>query len=144
MAILSGQYIGQDFIAAANAVQGTPTVNAAGQTIKGASQNNPTIVVTNSDLASALAKLNKGPAGTPTVSSTSSSDTELPSYQFIAGWILLFVFLTFANKTRIGHVVIYYSLILIILLILVTEYQQIVPILNSIQTIGMFNTKKAV
>lgn len=74
----------------------------------------------------------------------SSADTELPSYQFVAGWILLFVILTFVNKTRIGHVIIYYSLLLIILLILVTEYQQIVPILNSIQTIGMFNTKKAV
>lgn len=88
--------------------------------------------------------LNTALTATQGSTTPSSADTELPSYQFIAGWILLFVILTFVNKTRLGHVAIYYSLLLMILLILVTEYQQIVPILNSISTIGQFNAKKSV
>ncbi len=65
--------------------------------------------------------------------------TESSTYTFVLGWILLITILTLANKSRIGHVLIYYSLLLIILLILVTEYAQIAPILSSIETVGQLN-----
>jgi hypothetical protein len=39
----------------------------------------------------------------------------------VAGFMLLIVMLTFANRTKIGHVIIYYSLLLMILTIVVTE-----------------------
>jgi hypothetical protein len=69
-----------------------------------------------------------------------SSDPELPTFNFIAGWILLITILVFASKSRIGYVIIYYSLLLMILFILLTEYQQISPLLDSIQTVGQFNS----
>jgi hypothetical protein len=71
-----------------------------------------------------------GQAAAPAPGSTAST------FQFIAGWLLLIVILTFINKSRVGHVIIYYSLLLIILLILVTEYTQLAPLLQGIQTIG--------
>lgn len=108
-----------------------------------ASQDNPLVTVTDPVLASALAKL-AGQAVPGTAAAIPSSDKEAPTYQFIAGWILLIVILAAAAQTRIGYVIIYYSLMLMILLILVSEYQQIVPILNSVQTIGMFNAQKSV
>lgn len=39
----------------------------------------------------------------------------------VAGFTLLLVMLTFANRTKIGHVIIYYSLLLMIITIVVTE-----------------------
>lgn len=65
---------------------------------------------------------------------------EMATFQFVAGWILLIVILIGANKTRVGHVILYYSLLLIILFILVTEYAQITPLLYSIQTVGDFSS----
>jgi len=61
------------------------------------------------------------------------------TYTFIVGWILLLILLLLANRTRIGHVLIYYSLLLMILLILVAEYKQFVPFFNF-QTIGETQT----
>ena len=77
-----------------------------------------------------------------TTTSVSSSDTELPSFQFIAGWMLLILALYGISRTRLGYAAIYYSLILIILLILVTEYSVLAPLLNSVQTTGQFNASQ--
>lgn len=120
----------------ASATSGIDVLNALT-----ASQDSPTITVTDPTLASALSKI-AGQATQGTAASVPSSDKEEPTYKFVAGWILLIVLLTFAAKTRVGYVIIYYSLMLIILLILVTEYQQIAPLLN-VQTIGMFNSNTA-
>jgi hypothetical protein len=62
-------------------------------------------------------------------------------FQFIVGWILLIGLLTLLNKWSVGHVLIYYSLLLIILLILVSQYAQITPYLTSLQSIEQFNAK---
>ncbi len=56
-------------------------------------------------------------------------DDELPTYKFVASWILIIVILSLANRSRIGHVIIYYTLLLVILFILVTEYRQLAPLL---------------
>jgi hypothetical protein len=99
-----------------------------------ASQNSP--LITNTGVPLSLIPVTG--SGVPTV--TAAPDNEGVTFQFVAGWILLITILVFANKSRLGHVIIYYSLLLIILLILVSEYQQIVPLLNAIQTVGEFNT----
>jgi type IV secretory pathway VirB3-like protein len=72
-----------------------------------------------------------------------STGTELPTFNFIAGWVLMITILVFISKNRFGYVIIYYSLLLMIIIILVTEYQQIAPLLANIQTIGQFNTSSS-
>ena len=57
-------------------------------------------------------------------------NTEQASFQFIAAWLVFIVLMVGLNKTRLGHVAIYYGLLLLILVIIVTEYKQIAPFLN--------------
>lgn len=66
-------------------------------------------------------------------------DTTTATYNFVLGWILMITILALINKTRLGHVILYYSLLLCIFLVLVVEYKQIAPVLGSIKTIGEFN-----
>lgn len=61
-------------------------------------------------------------------------------FNFVLGWGLMIVLLTLINRTRLGHVIIYYSLLLAIMLILVTEYKKLAPLLSGIQSIGSFNS----
>lgn len=61
-------------------------------------------------------------------------------FNFVLGWGLMIVLLTLINRTRLGHVIIYYSLLLAIMLILVTEYKKLAPLLAGIQSIGSFNS----
>lgn len=61
--------------------------------------------------------------------------SEQASFQFVASWVVFIAILIAANKTRVGHVIIYYSLLMCILFILVVEYTQITPFLNP-PTIG--------
>ena len=63
------------------------------------------------------------------------------TYTFVAGWVLMIVLLIGLNKTAVGHVILYYLLLLMILFLVVTQYGQIAPLLNSIQGIGSFNAK---
>jgi ABC-type transport system involved in cytochrome bd biosynthesis fused ATPase/permease subunit len=79
----------------------------------------------------------------PLVSSTPTTFTasdktaiQKTTFTFIAGWILLILILVLANQSRLGHVIIYYSLLLMILFILVTEYQQLTPFFSGFETIG--------
>lgn len=67
---------------------------------------------------------------------STGADTEAATYQFVLGWVLMIVLLVFVNKTKLGHVAIYYSLILLIMLILLVETNEIAPILSSLRTIG--------
>jgi hypothetical protein len=60
------------------------------------------------------------------------------TYRFVAGWTLLITIMLLANKNRLGHVIIYYSLLLMIIFILVAEYKQIAPLLNPM-TISELN-----
>lgn len=61
------------------------------------------------------------------------------TYQFIAGWVLMIILLVTINKTKLGHVIVYYALLLMILFLVVTEYGQLAPLLNNIQSIGQFD-----
>lgn len=60
-------------------------------------------------------------------------------YNFVVGWFLMLVVLVLINKTRAGHVIIYYALLLMILFVLLVEYKQIVPYFNAIESVGDFN-----
>lgn len=80
-----------------------------------------------------------GPTGGDQGSSGSDSaaPTDVPgkTYAFIASWLVLISVMTLISKTRVGYVIIYYSLLLMILVLLLTEYKQIAPLLNPM-TIG--------
>ena len=72
-----------------------------------------------------------------------STDTELPTFQFIASWVFFILIMVLISKSRLGYVVIYYSLLLMILLILLTEYQQFSGLLNGLQTVGQFDSSQS-
>lgn len=65
------------------------------------------------------------------------------TFTFVLSWVIAIALLTLLNRTRLGHVVIYYSLILFIFIILVSEYQQIAPLLSGIQSIGQLDASMA-
>ena len=44
------------------------------------------------------------------------------TYQWLLSWVVMIAVLMLLNKTRIGHVFLYYSFALMILLLLVLEY----------------------
>lgn len=66
------------------------------------------------------------------------ANTEALTYRFVASWLVFFVVMLALSRTRVGYVAMYYGLILLILLIVVTEYRQIAPFLNP-PTIGELN-----
>lgn len=66
-------------------------------------------------------------------------DTQTQTYNFILGWILLLAILALINRSRIGHSIIYHALLLMILLVIVTEYKQFAPLWSGIMTIGEYN-----
>lgn len=80
----------------------------------------------------------------PKAAPTAAPNVENNTFMFLLGWLVMIVILVGVNRTHVGHVIIYYSLLLIILVILATEYQQIVPIFNSVTSIGQFNVAQGV
>jgi hypothetical protein len=64
-----------------------------------------------------------------------NTDSTSSVFNFMVGWGLMIALLTFINKTRLGHVLIYYSLILFILFVLVTQYKKLAPLLINLPTI---------
>jgi hypothetical protein len=67
--------------------------------------------------------------------------TENNVFLFLLGWAVMIVLLMLINKTRLGHVMIYYGLLLLIFFVIVTEYKQLAPLISSIQTIGQVRTQ---
>jgi len=54
------------------------------------------------------------------------------TYRWIVAWLFILALLVFVNKTRSGHVIIYYSLVLMVMLVMLTEAPFIVGILEPI------------
>lgn len=54
------------------------------------------------------------------------------AYAQLLAWVVLGVFIWLINKTRVGHTIIYYSLVLMLFLLVVTQYQQIAASLKPI------------
>lgn len=61
------------------------------------------------------------------------------TFKFVLSWAMVIGFVVLINRTRVGHVIVYYSLILMILFILLAEYKQIAPLFSGLKTIGEFN-----
>lgn len=51
------------------------------------------------------------------------SGTSEATYRWILAWVVMLVALSVFNRTRMGHVIIYYSLALSLLLVFATQYQ---------------------
>lgn len=58
------------------------------------------------------------------------------AYRWVAAWTVLLVLLWAMNKSRIGHVVIYYTLVLMIVFLLLTQYQSIKMVLLPVTTLS--------
>ena len=54
-------------------------------------------------------------------------------YTMFAGYVLFFAFLFIANKTRVGHVVLYYGLILLISSLVLANYTVFIKLLKGLQ-----------
>src|SRR6202163_421378 len=68
-------------------------------------------------------------------------DVEQATFMFLVSWGLWLAMLSVFAKTRLGYVLLYYSLLLMILFVLVSEYKQLMPYINGILSIRDFNTK---
>lgn len=61
-------------------------------------------------------------------------DTWGRTYRWILAWIIAIVVLSLLNKTRLGHVAIYYWLWSLIIFLVVTQYKFIVDALKPLGT----------
>lgn len=79
-------------------------------------------------------------ATTNTISTTISADTAASpvstawddTYKWLLAWFVAIVILTLLNKTRLGHIFIYYWLWLLIIFVFVTQYQYIAGLLTPL------------
>lgn len=56
------------------------------------------------------------------------------AYAWVAGWVLFIAILALLAQTDTGHNVIYYSLVLIIMVLVFTQYKRIVNLLAPVGT----------
>lgn len=65
-------------------------------------------------------------------------DKETTSYQWIVAWILVICLAALAAQTEIGYTIIYYGIILLIVFLLVTQWQfisnAVAPIAQHVPT----------
>ena len=68
------------------------------------------------------------------LANTKQSNVGQTTYQWLIAWAIMLVLLNLINRTRIGHVTIYYSLWLMLLFLIVTQYQFIASALAPLDT----------
>lgn len=56
------------------------------------------------------------------------------TYRWLLGWSVALVLLALLNRTRLGHVFIYYWLVLLIVFLVVTQYQFVIDALGPLGT----------
>lgn len=66
---------------------------------------------------------------TPSSDSTTTWDQ---TYKWLIAWAVGITLLVAINRTKLGHVLIYYWLVLLILFLVVTQYQFIVQVITPI------------
>lgn len=62
-----------------------------------------------------------------------ATDT-ISAYRWVLAWAVLFVILWLFSKLAIGYTILYYLAVLVILLLLVTQYQAIASMLSPFQS----------
>lgn len=68
--------------------------------------------------------------GSGTSSTTTSSNAS--TFQWLLAWAVVIVLASLANRTRIGHTLMYYGLWLLLLFLLVTQYKFIAAALAPV------------
>jgi hypothetical protein len=91
----------------------------------------PIINAVNQKLASVAAAGTQASAGT-----ASTPDLNNTMFVFLLSWMLWLVLLSALKSTRVGYVLLYYSLLLMILYVLVTYFATLGPLLSGITNIG--------
>lgn len=81
--------------------------------------------------ASQTSKASKSPGEEPAPSH--HPPKVVPAYAYLLAWFMLGVILTLLNRTKLGHAVIYYCLILLIFFVLVSNYRFIASSLRPLQ-----------
>lgn len=69
---------------------------------------------------------------------------ENKTFTFIVSWALWLVMLSVLSKSRLGYVLLYYSLLLMILFVLVTEYKNLVPYIAGVMSTGDLNKNNTI
>lgn len=69
---------------------------------------------------------------TDTSAKGSTGSTWGDTYKWLIGWIVAIVLLSLINKTRVGHVAIYYWLWALIIFLVVTQYRFIADALSAV------------
>ena len=65
-----------------------------------------------------------------------TSNGSYPTYRWLLAWAVLILVLFLLNKSRIGHLIIYYSLVLMLLFLIVTQYKWFVGVLAPFGSLG--------
>jgi hypothetical protein len=63
-------------------------------------------------------------------------DVQKATFAFLVSWFLWLAMLSVFNGTRIGHALLYYSLLLMLIFVLASEYKTLGPIFSNLQTVG--------
>lgn len=80
----------------------------------------------------ATAQLDNNFQPTTTTAAAGGSDEQANTFQWLLGWTVVIILASLANKTRIGHTLIYYGLWLLLLFLLVTQYKFIAAVLGPV------------
>lgn len=90
---------------------------------------------TQNSLASLLAVSDAtGGFGTAQNMPVVQTQNDATTYAWVAGWVVFIAILAVLAQTETGHNVIYYSLLLIIVVLVLTQYQRIVTLLAPVGT----------
>jgi hypothetical protein len=73
-----------------------------------------------------------GPGQTAPPDLPTTGDHGGSAYRWLIGWGVMLVFLSLFNKTRVGHVMLYYSIWLLLLFLVVTQYKFITAALGPV------------
>lgn len=66
----------------------------------------------------------------PPVKEANAISAGAATFRFLLAWGIVLVLLGLANRTRLGHVLIYYTLSLMILFLVLTQYQWFANVLQ--------------
>ena len=72
--------------------------------------------------------------GDPLANSGTPANAGQSAYQWLLAWAIILVLMNLINRTRVGHVTIYYSLWLMLVFLLVTQYQFFAKALEPLNT----------
>lgn len=72
---------------------------------------------------------------------TAGASSEKNTYMWLVSWVVFFLLLILAAKTRAGYTLIYYALVLLIVFLFLSEYRFFVAALTNIQPISTVEPK---